>query len=329
MPNQSVIGASIPGCGRGLIACRKIPRSSAVLSLPFSLVITADYAVTSSAILGAIPEAKLPSLWTILAVWLAEALQPHSQLHSDWLPYVSLLPQTTDGVLEWTDEEVCLLEGSVLHRKALNIRTAAKKSVDEAKTVIGDQLPDHLLRAAFSILLSRLVRLSSLNDMEVLLPFGDLVNHDCHASCYFDYDKKTHAVVLMAHKTYQPGNEVVVSYGEKANGELLLSYGFVPEKLNAHDVCLLELEDGTVIPLKMGAIPQGTTDLEGVIKACKASLQKRPSAMDKNRLELEALSDKTTRKALILKILLEEQKILHRTIFLLQQEVNRKAKLHM
>ena len=50
------------------------------------------------------------------------------------------------------------------------------------------------------------------------------------------------AVVLRPDQKYKPGEQVFTSYGPKTDGELLLSYGFIPPLgTNPHDACRLRL----------------------------------------------------------------------------------------
>ncbi|GKD59060.1 ribulose-1,5-bisphosphate carboxylase/oxygenase large subunit N-methyltransferase, chloroplastic [Tanacetum coccineum] len=85
-------------------------------------------------------------------------------------------------------------------------------------------------RWSFGILFSRLVRLPSLDGRVALVPWADMLNHSCDVETFLDYDKSTKGVVFTTDRPYQPGEQVFISYGRKSNGELLLSYGFVPRQ---------------------------------------------------------------------------------------------------
>ncbi|KAG8499278.1 hypothetical protein CXB51_005787 [Gossypium anomalum] len=85
-------------------------------------------------------------------------------------------------------------------------------------------------RWSFGFLFSRLVRLPSMDGKVALVPWADMLNHSCEVETFLDYDKSSQGVVFTTDRAYQPGEQVFISYGKKSNGELLLSYGFVPKE---------------------------------------------------------------------------------------------------
>ncbi|KAK6238706.1 hypothetical protein QUC31_004175 [Theobroma cacao] len=74
------------------------------------------------------------------------------------------------------------------------------------------------------------VRLPSMDEKVALVPWADMLNHSCEVETFLDYDRSSHGVVFTTDRAYQPGEQVFISYGKKSNGELLLSYGFVPKE---------------------------------------------------------------------------------------------------
>ncbi|KAL0354316.1 UNVERIFIED_CONTAM: hypothetical protein Sangu_1012900 [Sesamum angustifolium] len=86
------------------------------------------------------------------------------------------------------------------------------------------------------------VRLPSMDGKVALVPWADMLNHSCEVETFLDYDKSSQGVVFTTDRAYQPGEQVFISYGKKSNGELLLSYGFVPgEGTNPRDSVELSL----------------------------------------------------------------------------------------
>ncbi|KAB2610732.1 ribulose-1,5 bisphosphate carboxylase/oxygenase large subunit N-methyltransferase [Pyrus ussuriensis x Pyrus communis] len=75
-----------------------------------------------------------------------------------------------------------------------------------------------------------------------MVPWADMLNHSCKVDAFLDYDKSSQGVVFSTDVAYEPGEQVFISYGKKSNGELLLSYGFVPrEGTNPRDSVELPL----------------------------------------------------------------------------------------
>jgi hypothetical protein len=428
MPHQHLAPAFIPGSGRGLVTEKVISKKGQIIGmLPQHLLITphlAQHSLSSTLGLndGEITLSTIPS-WTILALYLAHLRHgsgsnnntagPSSPSSpSSWQQaYVDLLPNHTGGIVEWSDTQVDWLQGSVLHDKAIDIRSAARSSWEDSLSLLSklskikggrgvDWWREDSSRWAFSMLLSRLVRLPSCNsdddddnggeEMEALVPWLDLANHDSQADTYLDWDASSQCVVMKSWRAYKAGEEVTISYGQqKTGGEMLLSYGFIPNNgtgTGTHDdACLLTVSapcsiDGTttsrIYPLRMGALPEGidqwaawsTADserelermkgmgssrdsissrdngemrrrgLERIVLLCKASLKQRQQhgigGLEDNKQELAELlrqnggggeeeEEEESRRSQVLKVLIAEQKILHRTVFLLQQELKR------
>jgi SET domain/Rubisco LSMT substrate-binding len=333
--------------------------------------------------------------WTLLAVWLAELLSPkppntsstsplYNSSHAVHAAYAAVLPkiQTTGCILEWSNEEVQWLQGSHLYSIAIDIRTAADTSWKEVEPIIHHAeragltekgvLTEKALKHAFSLLLSRLIRVSfrstavtyGRDEVEVLCPIADFVNHDSACSSFLQLDQNNDTIILVADRMYRPGEQIFASYGQKTSGELLLSYGFVPEEgFNPHDACLLCIESlgkggneenrtsfsQKIFPLKMGAVPQsllealgsdgsGTSDVPAeqlLVKLCKQKLEKYSISLEDAKKELLSLSNggrksksnkagfNIERRQAVLRILIQEQKILARTIFLMMQQLKK------
>ncbi|KAF3645839.1 hypothetical protein FXO38_19456 [Capsicum annuum] len=69
-----------------------------------------------------------------------------------------------------------------------------------------------------------------MNGRVALVPWADMLNHNCEVKTFLDYDRSSQGIVFTTDRAYLPGEQVFISYGRKSNGELLLSYGFVPRE---------------------------------------------------------------------------------------------------
>ncbi|KAK8346062.1 hypothetical protein V6Z12_A07G189900 [Gossypium hirsutum] len=143
------------------------------------------------------------------------------------------------------------LEASQIRQRAIERVTDVIGTYNDLRLRIFSKYPDifpeevfnmETFRWSFGILFSRLVRLPSMNGKVALVPWADMLNHSCEVETFLDYDKSSQGVVFTTDRAYQPGEQVFISYGKKSNGELLLSYGFVPkEGTNPSDLVELPL----------------------------------------------------------------------------------------
>lgn len=58
------------------------------------------------------------------------------------------------------------------------------------------------------MLLSRLVRLPSLQNNEALCPWADMINHDCKATAHLDFDRSKNCALLATDRSYKAGEQV-------------------------------------------------------------------------------------------------------------------------
>jgi len=84
-----------------------------------------------------------------------------------------------------------------------------------------------------SMLFSRAIDLRELGALG-LVPYADLLNHSPYAQSFFYVNKiplsPEREVVLYADRNYGKNDQVLISYGQKSNAELLLLYGFVVDR---------------------------------------------------------------------------------------------------
>ena len=73
-------------------------------------------------------------------------------------------------------------------------------------------LSQDALRWAFSMLLSRSIRLPSRGDLECLVPWADMANHECAVECYIDWDTSTQTVGFTPDRAYKKGEQACLLY---------------------------------------------------------------------------------------------------------------------
>ncbi|RVX08151.1 hypothetical protein CK203_017758 [Vitis vinifera] len=140
--------------------------------------------------------------WPLLATYLiGEASLMQS---SRWSNYISALPRQPYSLLYWTRAELDK------YLEASQIRERAIERINDVTGTYND------------------LRLRIFSKHPHLFPE--------EVETFLDYDKSSQGVVFTTDRTYQPSEQVFISYGKKSNGELLLSYGFVPrEGTNPND----------------------------------------------------------------------------------------------
>ncbi|XVF71713.1 hypothetical protein PTKIN_Ptkin12aG0061700 [Pterospermum kingtungense] len=222
---------------RGLVALKNIRKGEKLLFVPPSLFITADSEWSSLEVGRVLKQYSVPD-WPLLATYLIS--EASLQKSSRWSNYISALPQQPYSLLYWTRPELDrYLEASQIRQRAIERVTGVIGTYDDLRLRIFSKYPDlfpeevfnlESFRWSFGILFSRLVRLPSMDGKVALVPWADMLNHSCEVETFLDYDKSSQGVVFTTDRAYQPGEQVFISYGKKSNGELLLSYGFVPKE---------------------------------------------------------------------------------------------------
>ncbi|KAK4437482.1 Ribulose-1,5 bisphosphate carboxylase/oxygenase large subunit N-methyltransferase, chloroplastic [Sesamum alatum] len=234
---------------RGLVALKNIRKGEKLLFVPPSLFITADSEWSCREAGEVLKQYNVPD-WPLLATYLiSEAGLRNS---SRWSNYISALPRQPYSLLYWTRAELdSYLEASEIRQRAIERINDVIGTYNDLRDRIFSKYPDlfpdevfnmESFKWSFGILFSRLVRLPSMDGRVALVPWADMLNHSCEVETFLDYDKSSQGVVFTTDRAYQPGEQVFISYGKKSNGELLLSYGFVPrEGTNPRDSVELSL----------------------------------------------------------------------------------------
>ncbi|KAI4324605.1 hypothetical protein MLD38_030076 [Melastoma candidum] len=250
LPPQKMAIQRVEVGERGLVALKNIRKGEKLLFVPPSLFITADSEWGCPEAGDVLKRNSVPD-WPLLATYLiSEASLMKS---SRWSDYISALPRQPYSLLYWTRQELDqYLEASQIRERAIERVNNVVGTYNDLKLRIFSKHPQlfpeeifnlETFKWSFGILFSRLVRLPSMDGRVALIPWADMLNHSCDVETFLDYDKSSQGVVFTTDRAYQPGEQVFISYGKKSNGELLLSYGFVPkEGTNPSDSAELRLQ---------------------------------------------------------------------------------------
>lgn len=227
--------------GRGLIARKETTQGEAVVQVPMRLVMTKEKAARE---LGAQVIDPLGE-YIALALFLV-----HERAKGDaslWRAYIDLLPSAEEvgQSFVWSDDELALLEGSQLVDSTRSFQAKLRTeyaSVQQLSAAFPQALPPEVhtwesFEWAMSMLFSRGINLREIDTL-ALVPYADLLNHSPYAQTFFMLGSiplsPEKEVVLYTDRAYARNDQVVVSYGQKSNAELLLLYGFVIDR-NLYD----------------------------------------------------------------------------------------------
>ncbi|KAK4845530.1 hypothetical protein QYF36_006169 [Acer negundo] len=237
LPQQKMGIEKVEVGERGLVALKNIRKGEKLLFVPPSLVITPDSQWGYPEAGEVLKQYSVPD-WPLLAILLIS--EASLQKSSRWSNYISALPRQPYSLLYWTRAELDrYLEASQIRERAIERITNVIGTYNDLRLRIFSKYPDifpeevfnlETFKWSFGILFSRLVRLPSMGGRVALVPWADMLNHNCEVETFLDYDKSTKGIVFTTDRQYQPGEQVFISYGRKSNGELLLSYGFVPRE---------------------------------------------------------------------------------------------------
>ncbi|KAL2482209.1 Rubisco methyltransferase family protein [Forsythia ovata] len=252
LPPQKMAIQRVDVGERGLVALNNIRKGEKLLFVPPSLFITAESEWSCPDAGKVLQQYNVPD-WPLLATYLiSEASLINS---SRWNNYISALPRQPYSLLYWTRSELDrYLEASQIRERAIERINDVTGTYNDLRLRIFSKYPDlfpeevfnmETFKWSFGILFSRLVRLPAMDGRVALVPWADMLNHSCEVETFLDYDKSSQGVVFTTDRAYEPGEQVFISYGRKSNGELLLSYGFVPrEGTNPRDSVELSLSLG-------------------------------------------------------------------------------------
>ncbi|PAN07976.1 hypothetical protein PAHAL_1G377500 [Panicum hallii] len=237
LPEQRLAIQRVDVGERGLVALKNIRKGEKLLFVPPSLVITAD-SEWSRPEVGEVMKRNAVPDWPLIATYLISEASLEGS--SRWSSYIAALPRQPYSLLYWTRAELdTYLVASPIRERAIQRITDVIGTYNDLRDRIfskhSDLFPEEVYNIetflwSFGILFSRLVRLPSMDGRVALVPWADMLNHSPEVETFLDFDKSSQGIVFTTDRSYQPGEQVFISYGKKSSGELLLSYGFVPKE---------------------------------------------------------------------------------------------------
>lgn len=234
--SSAVVKPAVVREGLGLVAQRDLSRNEVVLQVPRKLWINQDTVASSD--IGTVCNGLKP--WICVALFL---LREKARDDSHWRSYLSILPQSTNSTIFWSEEELLEIQGTQLLSTTLSVKDYVQSEFLKVKEEV--ILPNkHLFPSpitiddfvwAFGILRSRAfsrLRGESL----VLVPLADLMNH---GSSIISEDtaweikgtglfSREEVFSLRTPAPVKAGEQVLIQYDlQKSNSELALDYGFI------------------------------------------------------------------------------------------------------
>ena len=192
---------------------------------------------------------------------------------------VALIAAALENPGDLTDAELVQVIGDAgdlaadLEKEIEEMRKAVKKWYDDLNAGEGKEAlagaSEEEFKCAVAVVHSRTYGVSSGDTGEgyfrALLPLADLLNHG--GDEYIDETRSSTSTVstetvawseitdeedeseiaFSAQKTLEPGEEALMSYGERSNDHFLLYYGFVPRKNPHDDVIIFENFDSAMM----------------------------------------------------------------------------------
>ncbi|ETI49945.1 hypothetical protein F441_06390 [Phytophthora nicotianae CJ01A1] len=267
--SSAVEARSIPGMGVGIVAREQIPKDTLVFQAgqdvwyPFSAEYALETAqqkapgflnqlnqlmasskslregssfVPSALVLGVHMLANFPHAEDPDALLMAMASVDKPPL--DEL-YVNALPRYVDLPLYWDDKQFKELQGCEETRRAM--QHGARFYSQVYQHLFGNNnefINPEAFFWAISILMSRAT--SGQNQPFALIPFFDWFNHaDNGDECVQEFDPLKGFTVHTT-KSYEPGEQLFINYGNHGNLRLLRNYGFTTPN-NPYDVVTLPI----------------------------------------------------------------------------------------
>eukprot|EP00742_Colponemidia_sp_Colp-10_P007210 GILJ01007750.1.p1 GENE.GILJ01007750.1~~GILJ01007750.1.p1 ORF type:complete len:858 (-),score=95.10 GILJ01007750.1:66-2639(-) len=214
--------------GLGIFATEELSPEEPIVTLPKSLIVTYQQALSYQPFSGIFESYTGPSEYVVMLMLI------HGRDNSAclWKPYFDLLPRVHSTTLFFSEAELSELEGTNLHLGTVGKREQLVKDFNEYILPLVHQHNETLLPSlitfdnflwAHAVYWSRVLPVGQ-DRTPSLVPLCDILNHRYRAKIsWFTGDTQYQ---FISGEKYNRGDEVFNNYGGKGNDQFLLGYGF-------------------------------------------------------------------------------------------------------
>lgn len=255
----------LPGRGRGLVVNERVYPNERLIHLKLRQLLNYSSVQNAMVAEGHLSEEEYRNMSAHQVLALFLVLQQSLGEKSEWLPFMSLLPDRKDGFadvpLQWSKESQQSLtpEGIAVLEKTLTAFEAdyektkahvAKLSSDPRDAYLWAWLCVNSRCLYFDLTLTNGKKgAEKIPDNITLAPYVDLINHSVESGpthCQL----KTSSMgfeILCGQRGYAADEEIFLCYGPRSNSVLLCEYGFTVENNPWDDVDISEALEKTFL----------------------------------------------------------------------------------
>ncbi|KAJ1565361.1 Histone-lysine N-methyltransferase setd3 [Nowakowskiella sp. JEL0078] len=221
-----------PGRGSGLFALEPIDEGEFIAIVPVTCIMTVAN-VASKQLKNFVKNDRIlqeiPSLSLALTL-LIEALNPKSL----WQPYIQALPRSFSIPLFYSAKDFAELKGSPI----LGIKFYIHKNPLSGLNL--DQFTYSAFRWAVAVIMTRQNPIPVISGDHVdrhfaLIPLYDMFNHRGGGEITTNYNLENNTSETTSPANFKTGEEVLITYGKRANKDLFLYSGFVDLDICEYD----------------------------------------------------------------------------------------------
>jgi hypothetical protein len=236
---QGVEFKDSPDSGCGIFAKSQLTKGESLISVPFSLCITANSIAISPQLKGIFVDNPgfLDYPDEVLAIGLMFAMTTNTTC--DWIHHVKTMPKTFNSTIFWSEDELLELKDCMVFQLTKMMRNQIANDYQSLHKPLAEAYPEllgsisiELYTWALSVVYSRSIELTR-NGVHVrcIVPILDMANHNPEAASSafdtFHYDDFKDTISLLASGPLSAGEECFAIYGHYPNGKLIYNYGFV------------------------------------------------------------------------------------------------------